>query len=94
VKPREQRQAPEKSGNRSRPLRRKVYQMRYLVVLNGRTHSALAHLIFRGSEPLAVLAWKDPETREEPLIAVPLNAADLVKSHEENVDFVYGGQVH
>ena len=67
--------------------------MRYAVVLNGRTHSAPAHLIFRDSEPLAVLAWKDPDTREEPLIAVPLHAADLVKSQEENVDFVYGGQL-
>ena len=75
-------------------MRRKVYRVRYVVMLNGETHSAFAHLIFRGSEPLAVLAWKDPETREQPLIAVPLNAADLTQSEEENADFIYGSQLN
>ena len=83
-------QYPESQGRGSRPLRRKVYRVRYVITLNGQTHSAFAHLIFRDSEPLAVLAWKDPDTREQPLIAVPLNPADLVQSEEENVDFVYG----
>jgi len=64
--------------------------MNYSVVFNGQTHSAFAELIFRESQPFAVLAWTDPDTREQPLIAIPLNPADLMKSQEENVDFVYG----
>jgi mersacidin/lichenicidin family type 2 lantibiotic len=67
--------------------------MHYSVVLNGQTHSAFAELIFRGPQPFAVLAWNDPDTREEPLVAVPLNPADLMESQEETIDFVYGREL-
>ena len=67
--------------------------MHYSVVFNGQTHPAFAELIFRESQPFAVLAWSDPHTREQPLIAIPLNPADLMESPEENIDFVYGREL-
>jgi hypothetical protein len=70
----------------------KIYRMRYFVTVSGQTHSAFAELIFDNARPFAVLAWNDPKTRDQPLVAFPLDAAALRESQAEDADFIYGEQ--
>ena len=72
----------------------KIYRMRYYVNYQDRTHAAVAELIFQDAKPFAVLAWNNSKTRDRPLIAVPLETADLTRSQEDDVDFIYGRALH
>jgi hypothetical protein len=63
--------------------------MRYFVTFHDRTHAAFAELIFENAKPYAVLAWNNAKTRDQPLVAVPLDPADVMRSQDDDADYIY-----
>jgi hypothetical protein len=66
-----------------------VFKVQHVVLIDGAWHHAITDLIFRGSQPIAVLAWGGRPGNEYPLVSVPLDPVHLRQFPGGVADYLY-----